>query len=74
MKKEESEKVIEQLSYEWAKLQGLTMSADEQPSFADFYSWLQQNYSAVLRFKTTTSVRDDVERWFDRMFKQNWRN
>jgi hypothetical protein len=74
MKKEESEKAIEQLCYEWAELRGLRMSTEEEPSFADFYGWVQENYSAVLRFKTATSVRGDVERWFDRIFKQNWRN
>jgi hypothetical protein len=42
--------------------------------FSPFYSWLQRNSPGHLRFKSSTRVKDDVERWFDTETKQNWRN
>ncbi|MFG1277202.1 hypothetical protein [Xanthobacter autotrophicus] len=45
----------------------------EQLSFSAFLSWVRQNYSSYLDFRTTTSVSYDVEMWFDDEFKQNWR-
>jgi len=41
-------------------------------SFSDFFSWAEQNYRSYLSFRTTTSVRFDVEMWFDQEFKQAW--
>lgn len=38
-----------------------------------FYSWMDQNHANYLAFRTTTSVRYDVEMWFDQEFKQTWR-
>ena len=74
MTKTEAEKGIRYLCHEWGKLRGISPGTADFPSFSDFYSWVGQSYSAHLGFRTTTSVRDDVERWFDQEFKQTWRN
>lgn len=74
MKKQDSEKAIRYLCTEWAKLRGIQVPPVEQPSFTDFLSWVRQNYGPYLNFRTTGSVADQVEAWFDDEFKQNWRN
>jgi hypothetical protein len=74
MTNDEAERVIRYLIHEWAKLRGVKPAQAEQPSFSDFYSWLQQEHPAYPEFRSSTSVRDDVERWFDGELKQNWRN
>jgi hypothetical protein len=73
MKKDECETIIRHLCHEWAKLRGIRISAENHPSFADFYSWVEQNYRSYLKFQTKTSVQYDVEMWFDDEMKQNWR-
>jgi hypothetical protein len=74
MTKQESEKAIRYLCTEWAKLRGIQIPPIEQPSFSDFYSWVRENYGHYLTFRSTLSVSDHVEAWFDDEFKQNWRN
>ena len=74
MKKQECEKAIRYLCSEWAKLRGVQIPSKEQPSFEDFFAWLQQNYDQYLNFRSTLSVSDQVGTWFDDEFKQNWRN
>jgi hypothetical protein len=74
MTKPESEKAIRYLCTEWVKLRGIQMPPTEQPSFSDFFSWVQENHGACLSFRSTLSVRDQVEAWFDDVFKQKWRN
>lgn len=74
MTKQESEKTIRYLCSEWAKLRGIQMPPKEQPSFSDFYAWIRENYGAYLSFRSTLSVSDQVEAWFDDEFKQRWRN
>jgi len=70
MKKAECEKAIRHLCHQWRRERGLS---NEDLSFSTFLSWLQQNCSTYLDFRTTTSVSYDVEMWFDDEFKQNWR-
>lgn len=74
MKKKECEKAIRWLCSEWAKLQGIQIPPKEQPSFIDFFAWLRQNHDQYLHFRSTLSVSDQVEAWFDDEFKQKWRN
>ncbi len=74
MKKSECKPVIHQLCSQWAELRGITKRPEHQPSFGDFVSCVEQNYPRYLRFRTTTSVRYDVEMWFDHEFGQRWRN
>jgi len=73
MKKAECEKAIRHLCHQWHRECGLSNVQAEDLSFSSFLSWVQQNYSAYLDFRTTTSVSYDVEMWFDDEFKQNWR-
>jgi len=61
MKKQDSEKAIRHLCSAWAQLRGIQISTVEQPSFADFLSWVRQNYGQTLDFRTTGSVADQVE-------------
>jgi len=65
MTREESETVIRRLVEEWVELRGVTEEQSGAPSFSDFYSWLQQDYSPYLDFRSATSVQADVERWFN---------
>ena len=74
MTNQEAEQGIRHLCYEWAKLRGVPVPSVDQPSFSDFLSWVRQNYGPYLTFRTTGSVENQVERWFDDVFGQNWRN
>lgn len=74
MKKDEAERGIRYLCSQWAALVGVTPAPSASPNFGAFYGWVRENHSPYLDFRTTTSVRDDVERWFDQEFKQTWRN
>jgi hypothetical protein len=74
MKKQECEKAIRYLCTEWAKLQGLIIHPMEQPSFIEFWGWLQQNHNQYLNFRSILPVMDQVEAWFDDEFQQKWRN
>lgn len=74
MKKDEAERAIRHLCGQWGNLTGTAPDPSAQPDFGAFFSWVQKNYSDCLSFRTTTSVRDNVEQWFDQEFKQTWRN
>jgi hypothetical protein len=74
MTRQESETVIRRLVEEWVELRGVTQGPSEAPSFSDFYAWLQQDYSPYLEFRSATSVRADVERWFNDELGHDWLN
>jgi len=74
LKKEEAEKAIRYLFGQWRKETGIRPRTEHQPSFSEFYSWVQSNYSSYLDFKCRIGVPDQVELWFDQEFKQGWRN
>lgn len=73
MKKIDAEKAIRSLCHEWAKIRSMNVNNSE-PNFYEFLSWLENNYSSHLKFRTSVSVSDDIERWFDQELKQTWRN
>jgi hypothetical protein len=74
MRKAEAEQGIRQLCYKWGQENGVTLSAESDPSFSDFCSWLSaKGYSNYLDFRSTMGPREDAERWFNDVFKQNWR-
>ena len=73
MKKSECEVAIRHLCGEWAKLRGIPISSESQPSFSDFLAWLRDRYPAYLKFRTAASVEFDVEVWFDEELKQTSR-
>lgn len=76
--KPECERAIRALCGQWAALRRETMQPRPMdarpPSFTDFYGWAQANHGQYLRFRSTTGVQNDVERWFDHEFHQMWRN
>ena len=74
MTREESETVIRRLVDEWVEVRGVTQRQSGVPSFSDFFSSLQQDYSPYLEFRSATSVRADVERWFNEELGQDGLN
>lgn len=74
MPKGECEQAIRHLCHKWREERGYDNTPEGDLSFSQFYTWIEQNYSGYLRFRTTISVRYDVEMWFDQEFKQTWRN
>jgi hypothetical protein len=74
MTRQESETVIRRLVEEWVELRGVTQGLSAAPSFSDFYSWLQQDYSPYLEFRSATSVRAEVARWFVDELGHDWLN
>lgn len=71
MKKAECEQTLRHLCHVWRE-SGLSETPVGGLSFIQFFSWVEQNYPSYLNFRTTTSVRFDVEMWFDQEFKQAW--
>ncbi len=72
-KKDECETIIRHLCQEWRNTCGFADTPNERLSFSTFYSWVERHYSSYLRFRTTTSVRYDVEFWFEQEFGLTWR-
>jgi hypothetical protein len=71
MKKDEAERAIRYLVTKWYD-QNREREGDE-PSFGAFMDWLRDHHGSVLRFRTSTDVHDDVERWFAEELGQTWR-
>jgi len=75
MKKQEAEQAIRHLCHEWANLSGMPISPMSDPSFADFWSWLNQNFKQCVDFRVAVGTpRYHVESWFDHEMRQAWRN
>lgn len=78
MKKADAEKAIRPLVHDWAKEVGFKIedrSVENEPSFYEFQTWLQQNnYGRYLKFRSTAGSLYDAEMWFDQELKQTWRN
>jgi len=72
MKKADAERAVRHLCHQWRKECGVAETPEDQLSFYAFQTWVQQNYSSYLDFRTTTSVSYDLEMWFDDEFKQSW--
>lgn len=70
MRKSDAEQAIRHLCHEWRRDQGCLEKPPQSLSFADFWSWLQANYSTYTAFRSSISVRYDVELWFDQEFGQ----
>ncbi|WP_262270008.1 hypothetical protein [Microvirga yunnanensis] len=65
---EESENIIRRLVEGLVELRGETQGQ----SFSDFYSWLEPDLSPYLEFRSATSVRADVEHWFNDELGHDW--
>ncbi len=74
MTKSEAEQGIRYLCSKWASETGARPDPLSDPNFGAFLSWLRNKHPEYLNFRSSTSVADDVERWFDQEFKQTWRN
>lgn len=73
MKKAECEKAVRSLCHDWRDTCGFMTTPMDKLNSYSFLSWLRENHPHWLKFRTTTSVEDDVELWFDQEFKQMWR-
>jgi len=70
MRKSDAEPAIRQLCHAWRRGEGHLQTPARSLSFGDFWEWLQANYSNYLTFRSSASVRYDVELWFDQEFGQ----
>jgi hypothetical protein len=68
IKEAESEQAVRHLCHKWRADYGYSDTPAETLSFSQFYAWLEKDYWSYLQFRTTTSVRYDVEMWFDHEF------
>lgn len=74
MKKDDAKQAFEQMFNRWESELGIIITAEHDPSFSEFCSWVDRNgFSRYFEFRSGTSARDDVERWFITRFKQGWR-
>lgn len=74
MIKAEAERGIRFLCHQWRKAADLEQADQSKLSFYSFLAWVRNHHSAYLDFRTTTSVTDDVARWFEAEFRQTaWR-
>lgn len=74
MIKAEAERGIRYLCHEWRKAEGLQQTEQSKLSFYCFLAWVRDHHPAYLDFRTSTSITDDVERWFESEFRQTaWR-
>jgi hypothetical protein len=72
--KDDCEKAIRHLCWEWAKARGITPAPDYHASFSDFKTWLgEKGYSHYLNFRSKVGSLYDAELWFDEEMKQTWR-
>ncbi len=71
--KSDTEPKIRHLIDCWLSEQGFPFQSQKEPSFSDFYMLLQSNHSSLLCWRTTTSVRYDVEMWFDKAVREKRR-
>lgn len=75
MKKGEATEALHQLFPMWAEETNQLCEPSAHLSFIAFKNWLtQKHYSHYLDFRSGADADDDAEIWFDRYFKQAWRN
>jgi hypothetical protein len=74
MRKDDAKTAFDELFGRWETSLGIRITAESDPSFSEFCEWVDRNgFSHYFKFRSSTSARDDVERWFIRRFKQSWR-
>ena len=74
MKKDECERAVRYYCGVWSKEVDIPQAHDSDPYFSDFWSWMQTNHPQFLDFRCRGGAMFMVERWFDREFKQTWKN
>lgn len=73
MIKADCEQAVRRLCHEWRNETGQSNSPADRLSFEQFLLWLRDTHPDCLRFRTTTSVRYDIEEWFDQELNKIWR-
>lgn len=74
MIKADAERGIRSLCHQWRKAEGFEQTEQSKLSFYSFLAWVRDHHGGYLAFRTTTSVIDDVERWFEDELRQTaWR-
>ncbi|WP_133149288.1 hypothetical protein [Caulobacter zeae] len=74
MTKIEAERAIRSLCHSWRKEAGLLQADQTRLSFFGFWAWMSSNHPGYLKFRSTTSVMGNVQRWFESEFGQTaWR-
>ena len=74
MTKKEVEEHFAGLLSAWRGLPENAEADEQELNFCDFYSWLEANYPEATKFRSVMGPREDLERWFDHMTHQSWRN
>jgi len=72
MQKSEAEKAVRALCHVWRKESGNERTPANELSSGDFLSWLSENHSAYLNFRSVAGAAYDIDLWFDQEFKQAW--
>ncbi len=70
MTSEECAQSVRYLCGLWAEEHGVTVSPETQPSFAEFYSWLEAKHSARIAFLARAGVAYMIETWLNQTFKE----
>jgi hypothetical protein len=70
MTRGECEKAIRVLCHKWREDCGLSNVPVEELHFSQFISWVRENYSSYLSFRSRMSPEYDAELWFDQEFNQ----
>ncbi|WP_238367630.1 hypothetical protein [Mesobacterium pallidum] len=73
MKKADAEKVIRSLVHDWAAETGFMNNGDQEPSFYDFWSWLEARAPQAKDFRSVGGADYIAEMWFDEELGQLWR-
>ncbi|WP_343698957.1 hypothetical protein [Caulobacter sp.] len=70
MTKGEAERAVRSLCHSWRDQAGLGQVEQTYLSFFAFWAWMSSNHPGYLKFRTTTSVMGNVQRWFEAEFGQ----
>jgi hypothetical protein len=75
MTKTEAKPAFHQMFGDWQRERGIVIPSKEIVSFSEFLQWAnERGYSHYFNFGSVMGADEDVELWFDRFFKQSWRN
>lgn len=74
MRKNEAKAAFEQMFNDWEESLGIRITAENDPSFAEFSRWAhEKGYSSYFKFRSRMGAHEDAENWFIDRFKQRWR-
>lgn len=73
MKKADAEREIRALIWYWRGLEPQQRLSVQELHSSDFIDWLRINSPGHLDFRSTLSVPDTIDLWFNNELKQSWR-